>query len=246
MDNMEEKKLKIKTLSKELQDIGKKLGDKLMNGDRMSRWEMVWMLMVGACYSLAKAASLLTASRNPQAQINAAKDLLGKLITKDVDSADEKPCESWTVGYYLYSAEQRISSALDRLLKTHCDRNDKVSAFELIIDIVNNFPVSKYKKSSYVILRAFAQEEIKNAFEKYKLDKLPSVDEKGNSWPQGKLLRKVWKRVNDIKHSPFEKTNPENPKVRWHDAYVAFRGLLHIFEDCVDYKLKINTRNYEK
>lgn len=244
---IEEMKESIIKLAEHLLKVGDRLNNHLLssNKTKMSPWGMVWFLMIGACYSLGRAEQFLNKSRKPQDQIDDAKKLLNQIIEKGVHSIDEESCGSWVIGYYLYSAEQRISSALDRLLKTCCGRKDRVTAFELIMDIVNQLAASKCKKGSYVVLRAFAEKEIKNAFEKDKLDKLPLVDKKGESWSQGKSLRKVWKRVNDIKHSPYEKTNPENPKIRWRDAYSALCGLLQIFEDFAGHKLKVPLSSHD-
>lgn len=232
---VEEMKESIIKLAEHLLKVGERLNNHLLSSDKtsMSACGMVWMLMIGACYSLLKALPLLDKSRNPQDQINAAKKLLSQIIKEEeLISINKEDCGSWVVGYYLYSAEQRISSALDRIVKTHLDqleRDRSTSTYKNIQKILKQCPICNEptKKEclprSEMILR-------KLNWKKYS-DLCDKPDEFYADKSEGGCLNRVCFRVNDIKHYPHEMPNPEEAILRWRDAHSALNGLIQIFED---------------
>ncbi len=232
---IEEMKESIIKLAEHLLKVGDRLNNHLLSPDKtsMSSWGMVWLLMIGACYSLGKAQPFLDKSRDPQDQINAAKKLLSQIIKEEeLNLINEEDCSSWVVGYHLYSAEQRISTALDRLVKT-LFKETKINVYnkrtkttydkiQIILELCERFPISCLTKSKQ-ILRKF------NPSEYRKLREIP--DQFYSDISEGGCLNRVWFRANDIKHCQIEETNPENPLRRWEDAYKALKALIQIFED---------------
>ena len=82
-------------LAEHLVKTGDRLNNHLLSSDKtsMSPWGMVWMLMIGACYSLLKAEQFLSELRELQNQIDDAKKLLNQIL-KNTDSIDERACAS--------------------------------------------------------------------------------------------------------------------------------------------------------
>lgn len=222
------------TLQTALADFGKQLAPRSLDHtkQKITPYGMVWLLMVGSCYSLTKAKFFLSAQRNAEIQLQEAAKLLENLATQDDESINESSLSSWIVGYYLFSSEQRVAAALHRLLKTYCDRPDHIYAPTLIRDdLLNrcphcqNSPTNSYPTTERILqnflneLDSFKRRE-DNRAQRYTTDKSSGV-----------ILARVWDRVNFIKHDPQEPTNPEDPHFRWEDSLGALSAILNIFKE---------------
>jgi len=183
-------------------------------------WLAILSGMVGAVYSLYKAKPLLEASRGLDVIVNQADEILGCLHNEDITfSAND--FSSWYLGYYLNTAEQRISACLDRTLKIYSSKKRKSRAFALIESIMTTCShcggLSDDSKARE-ILRCFYETS-------------PVCSSVADNEPRGLALGRVWYRVNELKHGIYPDPDEEAPLIRWNDAVVGLSDLLQIYKD---------------
>jgi hypothetical protein len=194
-------------------------------------WLTILMGMVGSCYSLHKATPLLNSYRDFRLLIRESIGLLDHIESNERKLSIEGNLQAWFVGYYLNTAEQRISAALHRLLKTHHNK-DKKDAFPLIKDTLANCPhcgrlANQCYPQAESILGRFNSES-------NKLGSTLGHDYSDSS--QGASLRRVWHRVNALKHDPLPPPDTENAVERWEDACSGLSALLQIFKDLASHR----------
>ena len=170
-------------------------------------WCAILLGMVGSYYSLTKAEPLLKVDRSIELLVGQALTMLESKDTENVPN-------EWAVGYYLNTAEQRISSTLDRLLKIYHDA-DPGNIYGLIRNTISTcqhcggLPDNSETRS---ILKEFRKKN------EMKISK-------------GNALSTVWHRVNALKHEPAPFPDEEETEDRWNDACIGLAALLQIFKD---------------
>jgi hypothetical protein len=219
-----ENKKDLVALSKKLKSV--KLVGSGISKQELRSWQDVYLLLIGSFYSLDRALPLLHKSLNFDELYSQARFLLDR--TSKGKRIREKKHSKWFDGYYLNSAELRITSALHRLLGIYY--NQKGPVFELIK--LKTLPsVTTRKNPSYIyILMTFAWENKKHTElhkvieETIKNKHLPNKSYQNN---EGLKLWTVWDRVNKVKHVPVQ-IEPDRYE-RWREAYLALNALLKVY-----------------
>ena len=195
-------------------------------------WAATGLGMVGASYSLYEAALLLSQKdfrqkRNLDKVIEEGETVLKKIVPNK-SRILSKGLESWFVGYYLNTAEQRIAAVLHRILKVFVDPKTKKYATELIQEIDKQcFMCGKSLKE----LLSIDCKEILNGFSKnVKRSSLSMISENKNLSP-GKSLRLLWDIVNELKHQPLPWIDEKEIRPRWWNTFYGLSELLIIYKE---------------
>ena len=170
-------------------------------------WCSILLGTVGAYYSLIQAEPILSAHRKLDTLLNQA---LTMLQSKDSDNYPE----AWFVGYYLNTTEQRISSTLDRLLKIYHGVS-RGYVYDLIRNTINTCEHCGGLPD---------ESKTRIIFNEY-------ISKQQPTQCGGIALRKIWDRVNELKHEPSPFPDEEDAEERWSDACYGLIALLQIFRD---------------
>ena len=198
---------KIQQLAQSLEDIGKHLTEK---EDSSDPWFLVWLLLVGACYGLHRAFPFLTEPVDKRKKFTETMALLDGLSSQI--GLDEHSFANWAVGYHLNSMEVRLQSGLHRLLRTFTGR--KVDAFPLIREIMRYPRLQSLAPNTHEIFVDFL------------------ATKSTNPLSPGQCLRRVWDRVNDLKHDPIHSGKARHEReARWLDACAALESVLEAYAE---------------
>jgi len=205
MTETERNRLKAE-IKPELEDLLKQLLKNHCKGNYKA-WCAILLGMVGSYYSLIQAEPMLGADRSIE-------KLVGQALTMLQSENTEMVPKAWSVGYYLNTSEQRISSTLDRILKIY-HGVDRGYVYELS------------RNTIYTCQHCGGlpdNSETRILFNEF-------LGKKGPTLSKGKALSKVWNRVNELKHAPSPSPDEEKAEERWNDACLGLAALVQIFKD---------------
>lgn len=199
-------------------------------GAERSRWNTIWMMLVG-CWYLLNRAEPFTEEKpiNYDRAVEFALDLLRGNVGAESEWVQSGP-HPWPAGFYLVSAEHRLANSLDRLTQLFAGAKLKsIPALEKIYDrceyLAKSCPhcgdVATYAGNmgrAAAILREVAK--AKNASNEQTMHR----------------LAKVYRRVNEIKHglenlpkvqTPIEQ---EPTKQRWVESSEALEDMVTLID----------------
>jgi hypothetical protein len=189
--------------------------------------------LVGAYYSLYKTSEILPNINDNVTYTESCiqgSDLVDKIIKNNLNELENKN-SIWFSGYYLNSAEIRISIAFEHFLKLHLLKNLRgiLNLCDKLINCRCIHTCKNQKKDCKKILEGFYK---KNDFSKFPQNLKANLDSKEIIRKEeitnpGESLRFVHGRVNDWKHEiKPEQVDLLHPKQRWWITCFALEELL--------------------
>lgn len=194
-------------------------------------WCKLWMLLVGAWYSLSWSAYSVESSALRE-QLKKAHLRAVQLLDTIPASLSANDLDAWSAGYFLISGEHRVANVLDRATKQFFPRDLKMGIYTRSVRLLKQCPRCHRSGSAYLsqakaALRAFAEPVVKSG------DRRKMAAAAEERWLKGSALARVYDRVNTIKHkSPGADAVSELPTAqRWNDLREALKMLLALLRE---------------